>query len=69
MEGLNPTGISRQTGASGCSVFWRAAWRIARTRAGPERGRGPAEMECRLCRPPAIQAAMEAASVSDISSD
>jgi len=32
-------------------------------------GRGPTEMECRLWRPPAIQAAMEAATVSTIRSD
>lgn len=31
--------------------------------------RGPAEMERRLCHPPSIQAAMEAAQVSTISSD
>jgi len=32
-------------------------------------GRGRAEMERRLCHPPTIQAAMEAAQVSTISSD
>ena len=38
------------------------------TRRGRER-RDPAELECRLWRPPTIQAAMEAATVSTIRSD
>lgn len=61
MAGLTPAGVSRQAGRKWVQRFLEGGL------AGL--GRGPAEMERRLCRPPTIQAAMEAAQVSTINSD
>ena len=49
--GLNPTGISRQTGSKGGQRFLKGglAGLADRLHTRPRRaGRGPAEMECRL---------------------
>ena len=73
VAGLSRTyGISRQTGHKWVQRFLEGgqAGLADRSHAHRDRaGRVPAETERRLCRPPAIQATMETAQVSTISSD